>query len=315
MNKTKGVSFFIHLCYDARMNKIFREKASIVAWLRGNSVKNYELIEDRVYGFIVNTYSTVDLSQKYLENISIKFGKVEGNFYCSYNELKTFQGFPDEISGSLHVDHNKIAQIDYLPRVGESINLSFNRIKKLNNIPCIVNGNFYINNNKISNLSGCPKTVKGSFSCTNNKLKSLIDGPDNVGKDFIISHNNLYSLEYMPTVGENIVCENNQLISVLGAPQVVNGDFNVNKNKLSKFENFPHTISGKFEGAFNNFSKNNLIGFPQSITDDIDLRGNKLLEEIQKMYDIKDILPFVEKSVLDSSLYEKSANNKKINKI
>lgn len=297
------------------MNKIFREKASIVAWLRGNKVKNYELIEDNRYGFIVNVYSTVDLSYKYLENISIKFGKVEGDFYCCYNELKNLECFPDEISGLLDVGHNKITQIDYLPAVGESIDLSFNRIKRLNNLPNVVNGNLYIQNNKISNLNGCPQIIKGSFSCANNRLKSLIDGPYEVGENFITSNNCLSSLEHMPVVGQNIICDNNELITVLGVPEIVNGDFNVTKNKLNKFENFPHTISGKFEGAFNNFSKNNLIGFPQSIIADIDLRGNKFLEEIQKIYDIKDILPLVEKSVLDLSLHEQSINTKKIKKI
>ena len=94
----------------------------------------------------------------YLDNLYLKelpeFLKdvvINGNFYCSDNNLTSLEGCPKEINGNFNCSDNKLSSLKHCPKE--------------------VKGNFYCFNNKLSSLKHCPKIVKGSFNCFNNSVK------------------------------------------------------------------------------------------------------------------------------------------------
>lgn len=48
-------------------------------------------------------------------NSSMKFGKVEGNFICSYSELCDMKGFPQFVGGNLDISFTHIRSLTDIP--------------------------------------------------------------------------------------------------------------------------------------------------------------------------------------------------------
>jgi len=67
--------------------------------------------------------------------LPIKFGKVNGNFYCSGNPLTSLIGAPREVGGNFYCDNNQLTSLDGAPReVGGDFNCLFNKLKSLDGI-------------------------------------------------------------------------------------------------------------------------------------------------------------------------------------
>ena len=126
----------------------------------------------------------------------IDFGKVSGNFDCSYLNLTSLKGAPIKVGGSFYCTGNKLTSLEGAPRE--------------------VGWDFYCYNNQLTSLKGAPQIVGGDFWCSRNKLISLEGAPQKVGGDF--------------------GCSDNQLTSLKGAPQTVGGDFHCTRNKLTSLE-------------------------------------------------------------------------------
>lgn len=119
--------------------------------------------------------SGVDLSEMDLSELPLKFGKVEGNFDCSYNKLTSLEGAPKEVGGDFDCGYNKLTSLKGGPKK--------------------VGKNFNCDDNKLTSLDGAPKEVGGNFNCTHNKLTEL---PEELNcKELIIMKGNQFSL---PTV-------------------------------------------------------------------------------------------------------------------
>jgi len=99
----------------------------------------------------------------------IKFGKVTGYFYCSYNGLTSLEGAPKKVGLSFYCHNNKLTSLDGSPKE--------------------IGGNFDCSDNKLTSLEFSPESVKGSFDCSYNNLTSLEFGPKEVGGDLRFSHN------------------------------------------------------------------------------------------------------------------------------
>ena len=75
----------------------------------------------RIYNYTINKDLTVDVSWDVwldgldLEKIPLKFGKVDGNFHCSYNKLTSLEGCPEFVSGYFACSNNKLVSIEYCP--------------------------------------------------------------------------------------------------------------------------------------------------------------------------------------------------------
>ena len=108
----------------------------------------------------------------------IVFGKVTGDFNCSYNSLTSLEGCPKEVTG--HFD------------------CSDNNLTSLKGSPKEVGGNFYCHYNNLTSLEDCPKEVGGNFYCHYNNLTSLEFGPKEINGHFYCYDNSLTSLEGCP---------------------------------------------------------------------------------------------------------------------
>ena len=79
---------------------LLKDKIKIARWLNKYHVKNYELIEDKEYGYVVNVEGDVDLRLQKLKSIDVKFNIVNGYFNCSNNELTSLIGGPEIVNKS-----------------------------------------------------------------------------------------------------------------------------------------------------------------------------------------------------------------------
>jgi len=174
----------------------------------------HEKREDGKY----DIYGDVSLEEMQLTSLlelPIRFGKVYGEFVCSFNELKDLKGAPEYVKESFFCSHNKLISLE--------------------GAPGYVGGNFVCDDNHLKDLEGAPEYINGSFSCSDNQLVSLEGSPGYVGGNFYCNYNQLESLKGSPEyVGRDFWCNNNQLISLEGAPKYVGRDFFIHGN-LKKF--------------------------------------------------------------------------------
>ena len=93
-------------------------------------------------------------SRSELKNLlGVRFDRVSGNFYCSYNQLTSLKGAPQEVGGSFFCYRNQLISLEGAPQE--------------------VGGNFSCMHNKLTSLEGAPQKVEGNFSCYDNRLTSL----------------------------------------------------------------------------------------------------------------------------------------------
>jgi hypothetical protein len=111
----------------------------------------------------------VNLSEMKLKELPFKFGKVEGYFDCSSNQLTSLQGAPSEVRGVFNCFNNQLTS--------------------LQGAPSKVRGDFYCSDNQLTSLQGAPSEVGGGFFCSYNQLTSLQGAPSKVGKSFFCHSN------------------------------------------------------------------------------------------------------------------------------
>ena len=117
-------------------------------------IKNYTINSDG----LVDVDGEVDLYNKDLTKLPLKFGNVTGYFHCGYNQLTTLEGCPKSVGGDFACYYNKLTSLEFCPQsVGRS---------------------FLCNNNQLTTLEGCPQSVGVSFHCSNNLLKDLYGFPE-----------------------------------------------------------------------------------------------------------------------------------------
>ena len=208
-----------------RNYKIFENKQTdeeIHELCRKYNIKNYTINEDKS----IDVDGDVDLFDKGLTKLPLKFRNVSGYFNLSRNKLETLEGSPEIVEGAF----------------------------------------FYCNNNRLKTLIGGPKSVSGHFYCSNNKLTTLEGAPEHVGGVFACNHNVLTTLEGVPSkINMNFNCSINYLKTLEGAPEYVDADFNCENNELNTLEGAPRYIGGNLATSYNEklFS---LEGFPDKLT-------------------------------------------------
>ncbi len=202
-----------------RYIKVFEEFEDIDSLCQKYGITNYEIVDG-----LVNVDGDVDLRNKSLTKIPIKFGRVSGGFYCNSNKLVSLEGAPNSVGSDFDCHSNKLVSLEGAPNS--------------------VGGDFYCYNGKLVSLEGAPQTVGGNFDCDGNKLVSLEGAPQSVGGDFYCSYNKLVSLEGAPQiVGGTFYCDGNKLVSLEGAPQSVGGDFSCFGNPVKEIWNLFKDVS------------------------------------------------------------------------
>ena len=163
-----------------------------------------DLVVDCTGGVYVKNKSITSLT-----NGLFRWGKVDGNFTCSFTQITSLEGAPEVVGGNF--DCSGCA--------------------------------------KLKTLEGSPEYVDGTFSCDGcRNLKSLEGAPEEVCSSFICSDcESLESLEGAPKiVGKNFHCDGcRSLKSLEGTPKEVGGYFNCRKCiNLKSLEGAPEKIGG-----------------------------------------------------------------------
>lgn len=222
------------------MISFYTNKKDIINWLEKYGVKNYTLISDNKYGFVVDV--GCDVTIKSSGNIPIKFNEINGFLSCRNCDLESLDFAPKIINGSFDCTHNKLTSLESSPE--------------------IIRGSFNCYGNEIKSLKGCTKEVS-HFDCSNNELISLEFIPEKIGGYLNISNNFITSLKYCPEIiYGNFNCSKNNLGSLEYCPEIVKGLFVCGGNKIQSLLFCPKEVSMEFY-----CNQNNDLGEIQKITD------------------------------------------------
>ena len=156
---------------------LLKYKVEIEEWLNKYHIKNYQLIEDEEYGYVVNVNGHVDLSHKKLKSIDVKFNRLNGFFDCSNNKLVSLEGCPEEVFGSFWCDSNKLKDLNYGPKIVSSYySAAHNQLKSLKGVVKIVGDLYLANNNlNLNSISELPEKIESNKICLymNEELREL----------------------------------------------------------------------------------------------------------------------------------------------
>ena len=144
-----------------------------------------------------NVPKAVNLINKNLTEIPIKFNIIQGNFWCRHNQLTSLKNCPNIVYGSF-------------------FDCSYNRLTSLKYCPKEVIENFFCDNNRLTSLKYCPKTISGHFWCRNNKLISFKYFPKEVKLNFDCDKGTFEGKDYYKfLLEEKVITKEEYLLRIL----------------------------------------------------------------------------------------------------
>ena len=198
--------------------KLYENYSTLDSLCKKYGINNYVINGDSV-----DVNGNVFLFKKF-EKIPIKFGTIDGDFYCQGTNITSLENSPRDVC-DFYISNSK-------------------RLKSLEVGPYIVRGSYICSESSLNNLKGIVDEVF-SFYCANNMLVNLENSPRikrQQNSDFNVSHNSLESLEGSPSFGGNFLCSHNKLKNLIGGPKEVN-NFSASNNPLISLEGCPY-VSG-----------------------------------------------------------------------
>ena len=115
------------------------------------NIKNYTINEDGS----IDVDGNVDLINKGLTKLPLKFNKVNGSFHCNGNNLTTLKGSPKYVGIDFYCYENSLSSLKHSPEyVGGLFSCTSNIITSLVYSPKKVMDVFYCHDNKLNNLCG-----------------------------------------------------------------------------------------------------------------------------------------------------------------
>ena len=167
------------------MIKLFENYNRIAKICKKYEIENWTINTDGS----IDVVGDVDISNKNLTKLPLKFGRVGGYFDCENNNLATLEGAPMGVWGFC-CSYNKLTTLEGAPRdVAGSFYCDNNNLTTLEGCPREVGGDFYCHNNKLTTLEGAPREV-AAFWCNNNNLSTLLHAPREVAGGFYFHYNN-----------------------------------------------------------------------------------------------------------------------------
>lgn len=171
--------------------------------------------------YSVDVKGSVDIREMGLSSLPVKFRNIEGDFDCSYNNLKNLVNSPDTISGLFDCSLNSIYTLIGGPRV--------------------VMGGYYCSDNKLTDLQGFPEKVYEVFDAERNELTTLKGAPEILTcQEFTVAQNKLVNLHYGPKKGFNFDCSQNDITTLENGVKELHGVFDCNYNMLRSLIGKPH---------------------------------------------------------------------------
>ena len=133
-------------------------------------IRNYTINEDST----IDVDGDVDLYNKRLTKIPLKFGKVSGYFSCGDNQLKSLEGSPLSVGGGFNCYINQLKSLSGAPlSVGGYFSCSFNQLKSLEGISGRISGGIYCHNNQLRDVKGVKDGWLGEFSVYGNPVHEI----------------------------------------------------------------------------------------------------------------------------------------------
>jgi hypothetical protein len=74
-------------------------------------IRNYTVNGDGT----VDVHNNVNIRNRNLWKIPLKFRKVDGDFICYYNQLTSLEGAPTEVGGSFYCTNNQLTNLEGAP--------------------------------------------------------------------------------------------------------------------------------------------------------------------------------------------------------
>ena len=163
----------------------------ILQLLDNFGIEEYDINDDGSVDVYDSVYITGNTG---MGQLPIKFGKVNGHFYCNGNDLTTLEGCPTEVTNNFFCNFNKLTSLKGCPNyLGGDFSCSNNYLTELDYLPKEIKGYINCNDNKLTTLKGCPEHLKDLF-CRNNKLTSLEYSPSRIDEVFDFSYNEIRDL-------------------------------------------------------------------------------------------------------------------------
>ena len=209
------------------------------------STKDIEYIchKYRISNYIIHSDGTVDVNgdvdlyNKKLTQLPVKFGKVTGYFTCSNNHLTSLEGSPYWVGRYFDCSNNQLTSLVGSPKwIGGYFSCEHNQLKTLEGSPNIILSTYYCGHNKLTTLEGSPYWISGYFDCSINQLKSLEGGPKNVLGEYLCNNNQLVNFRGFPEDYETTVWDNENMSGIYMKDNPVNKLlFNLPEYKWNKF--------------------------------------------------------------------------------
>lgn len=211
--------------------------------------------------------TNVNMGNMHLKEIPFKFYKVDGNFTCEGNQLRSLQNVPQFVEGRFKCSDNELHTL----RGG----------------PLRVGGSFDCSNNFLHSLEWGPSEVGWLYECSFNSLKTLEGIPDHV-YSLSAHQNELQSLRELGAVTFNLNVGYNKLKSLQGCPESLEGTFHCGDNHLTSLDGGPKEVGGDYI-CTNNKLLTSLQGAPKWVGGIFDCRNNPNLSEEEKEWGRKNI--------------------------
>src|SRR5574343_65252 len=116
--------------------------------------KEYSIENYTINNGLVDVDGSVDLSSWKLDKLPLNFGRVSRHFNCC-NNLTSLEGAPKKLDGHFYCQYNELASLEGGPKeVGGNFNCNNNQLTTLQGAPKEVGGSFDCNFNNLTTLEG-----------------------------------------------------------------------------------------------------------------------------------------------------------------
>lgn len=146
---------------------MLKTKEEIEQWLNTMAIQNYYINDN----FTVSVKGDVDLRNKLLDELPVKFDIVYGDFIIDNNNLTSLKGSPNRVTKSFSCSYNKLTSLKYLPHKMDYLFLMHNQISslsELNDIEIIFSVNLRHNQLKKITLEDLNKLNIGNYISLSN---------------------------------------------------------------------------------------------------------------------------------------------------
>ena len=139
-------------------------------------IENYTINDDES----IDVNGDVDLYNRGLVELPLRFNRVYGDFRCTNNYLTTLEGSPKWVEGDFSCSGNRLTSLEFSPDyVGGDYGTIRNGLTDLVGSPKEVGGNFYCANNELlNNPKGCTEKIGKELKCDYTPLSSIFNRVD-----------------------------------------------------------------------------------------------------------------------------------------